>query len=582
MAVDADIAAAFADDHTESAPHGNVDPDIAEAFKDEAAAPGGVGFGRMLANAGETVSSGDFWRGAGRGVLGTFLSLTAGNQEAAQRETADYSHRWGLDRGAETQEGKTGQVVGGLFAPMPGGIAEGAPAAATRAVEPFGAGARQSISAAAASPKVSNVSPELQEAVTQATQKGGANMEAANRHLEAESLPVPLRLTKGQATQDPAQISLEMNNRSRLPGLTERLNEQNQALADNLQHVRDQVGDRVFSTTPTQHGDTLISAYEGLRDANVAKTRAAYQALADANAGNMPVDGAQWAANAEAQLAKEGRLRFLPSEVRGLMNEFRDGQPMTFNDFENARTILGEQARKFARSGDGTAQRAVSIAREQLESLPMPAGATAKAKQLADTARQTAKADFDMQRSDPAYAAVVNGTAKPDNFVNKYITGPQATRDGVARMKTNLAGNEQAQATMGVAAIDSLRDGARITQQGGNFSQYGYNRQLRALQDRMPHLLDPQSRETLETIGNVANYTQFQPKGSFVNNSNTTVAARATEFGKGVAEHYVNAKFGGLPVGSYVRGKLDARAAKAAADEVLKPGAGILDTSTRP
>ena len=46
-------------------------------------------------------------------------------------------------------------------------------------------------------------------------------------------------------------------------------------------------------------------------------------------------------------------------------------------------------------------------------------------------------------------------------------------------------------------------------------------------------------------MGNVARYTQEQPRGSYVSNSNTEVV-----LAKGAVEHATNAEFHGVPVGT--------------------------------
>ena len=88
------------------------------------------------------------------------------------------------------------------------------------------------------------------------------------------------------------------------------------------------------------------------------------------------------------------------------------------------------------------------------------------------------------------------------------MTGPQATRDGVATMRQNLADNEVATQTMGVAALDHLRQSAGIDPMGnGNFTQAGFNKALIALDPKLQSLVDPKTAEHLGTLGNVARYT---------------------------------------------------------------------------
>jgi len=90
-------------------------------------------------------------------------------------------------------------------------------------------------------------------------------------------------------------------------------------------------------------------------------------------------------------------------------------------------------------------------------------------------------------------------------------------------------------------------------------------------------IFDPESQLQLKTLGNVAAYTQFQPRGSFVNNSNTLVGYLANR-AAGVAEQAGNVaglKFaGGVPLGSMVRQRVQASKQQSRAKQALEPGAG--------
>lgn len=502
-----------------------------------------------------------------------------------------------LDAGGELINKATGGTVAGpvvsgvgqvALGAIPGIKGMGAPEASTWTRAPLNAQevldqaaarSNQSMGAAAAAPKVLATSPELQNAIVRSAQQtGGAiNPEAVSRHIEADSLPVKIQLTPGQALQDPATISNEMNNRARTPGLPDLLNRQNRALTENVQALRDQVGPDVFTTNPVEHGDTLIQAYKE-KDAPIrADISAKYQALKEANGGEFPVDGQQFVANADRALKSNMKRPFLPSGVESTLQEFRNGEPMTFEHFENLRTTLASEARKAERSGDGNAAAAVNLVREQLENLPM-SDVAAPVKALADQARQAAKARFDALRADPAYNAAVNDTVAPDDFVRKFVIGGK--RDDVATMRANLADNPTATQTMSVAALDHLRKAAGIDDMGnGTFSQAGYNKALQALGPKVSSLVDPKTSESLQTLGNVARYTQAQPKGAYVNNSNTLVAALG-EHAMSAGENLLNAKTG--IGGTLVRKAVENRALKKAAKETMTPYGGMTRLSDIP
>lgn len=429
----------------------------------------------------------------------------------------------------------------------------------------------QSISAAAATPNLVNASPELKEAVSTAVDNGApVNAEVLNRHLQAESLPVPARLTKGQATQDPVLISQEQNQRGLANGaFAQHFNAQNQNLADNMQTMRDEVGPDVHSTNQVEHGDTLIKAYQAKDAKAEANIAAKYKALKDANGGSFPVDAKALKANVEAALHQQYLYEHAPSAEMAQLDRAASKEGMTFEQYEAMRTNL---ARTMRSSGDPNERAAAGVIRQQMENLPLTGGA-ANLKPLADAARAAAKARFDAISADPAYKAVVTGRASPDSFVRNFIVN--GDRDDVALMRQNLADNDKALQTMGVGALDYLKKSARLDDEyRGNFAAQSYNKALREqLGPKLPSLFTPKQAEDLANIGDVARYETAQPKGSFVNNSNTATSLLA-EHGKGIAEQLVNAKTLGIG-GTLGRKFLSRRAERSLAKEHLSPGAGI-------
>ncbi len=465
-------------------------------------------------------------------------------------------------------------TVAGLGA-IPRGVASlrgPAPLSAQAVVDRLAANSPQSQGAAAAAPRVTTASPELQQAISQTAQKtgGAVNPEVLNRHLEADSLPVRVRLTQGQATQDPGLISQEQNLRGKHEALRNHLDEQNKQLAQNVQAIRDEVGPDVFSTNAVEHGDTLIKSYQDVDAARNADIKAKYQQLRDAAGGKFPVDARTLLDNSRAALAKELLTHDAPPGVMRTLGDLADSGQMTFEQFENLRTNLARIQRNFA--ADGNTRFAAGIIRDQMEQLPLEPGA-ATLKPLADSARAAARDRFQALEADPAYKAAVNGTIDPDKFVRKFVIN--GARDEVATMRRNLANDPTAFQTLGVSVLDHLRDQAGITPDyKGNFTQSGYNKALRGLDPKLQSLVDPKTAEQLQTLGNVANYTQFQPRGSFVNNSNTFVAG-AADYGAGALEGAANVAAHGIPVGTWGRKAIQKMQAGKQVRSAIAPGAGL-------
>jgi hypothetical protein len=430
----------------------------------------------------------------------------------------------------------------------------------------------QSMGAAAAAPSLTNVSPELQQAISKAAQKtGGAiNPDVLSRHLEADSLPVKVQLTEGQATQDPVILSNEMNVRAKHPQLATRFNDQNGQLVQNVQTIRDTVGPDVFSTNPAEHGDTLIAAYKAKDAAAQNDITGRYQALKDANGGQFPVDAQALLTNASAQLHQQLLFDHAPRAVMSTLGRLADNNSMTFENFESLRTNLARIQRSL--TADGNEKAAAGVIRNAMEQLPL-APAAAGLKPLADAARGAARAQFNALDADPAYKAAVNDAVPPDRFVNRFIVN--APRDDVALMRQNLANNPTATQTLGVATLDHLRNSAGIDANwNGNFSQGRFNNALQALSPKLRSLVDPKTADQLETLGNVARYTQSQPRGSFVNNSNTLVGALGS-YGAGALEGAANVAAHGIPVGTWGRKAIQNVAAGKTVKQATAPGAGL-------
>lgn len=431
------------------------------------------------------------------------------------------------------------------------------------------AGAAATTDQATINAMLAKASPELQNEI-RSTPLNQINMPALERHVEADTLPVPVRLTRGQATQDVNLLSDEMNMRGKNPELANRFNEQNGKLIENMNAIRDTAAPDVYGTNHIENADTIINSYKALDDARTADISAKYKALRDAAGGDFPIDGQKFAANAEKMLGKELKTDFLPPAIAKQLDRYKNGETMTFEQFEAMRTNLAAEMRKAERSGDGNAKAAASIVRTALEDLPLSGQAEAL-KPLANEARSAAKARFDLLKKDPAYDAAVNDVA-PDKFINKYIIGGNK-RDLQALVDQLGKGSEGHQA-VSAAVVNWLKSKAGVIDNNGNFSQAGYNKALQQLDPKLLELVDGQTAEQLRALGNVARYTQAQPRGSYVNQSNTFVAG-AKELAKSGLEKTANlAGFGVVPVGTMTREALANRAAAKQTKESLKPGAG--------
>jgi len=427
---------------------------------------------------------------------------------------------------------------------------------------------------------MSVATPELQSALKDIP-INQINVPTFQRHIEADTLPVPVRLTEGQATGNLAKLSQEQNRRGKDVELAQRFNQQNRDLIDNVQEIRNQAAPDVFGTKTIENSQGIIDAYVQMDAARNTKISDAYKKLEDANGGQFPVDGKAIVANADALLAKKLKTEFLPSSIRSQLDRFKKGEQMTFEQYEALRTNLAAEIRKAEKSADGNAKTALGIVRQAAEQLPLQQGVASNLKGLADNARSLAKERFDMLKKDPAYNAAVNDIVPADKFIQKFVIN--GVNKNVQTMVNHLGKDSPARQHMAAGTINWLADKAGIYGEQANFSQAGFNKGLKQLDavKNMQEIFDAGTASQLQTLGNVAGYTQFQPRGSFVNNSNTLVGSLAEKGKQAIAvgvEQGGNLLVPGLQLGTTVMEMRARRAAEAETRKALELGAGTKQT----
>jgi hypothetical protein len=417
---------------------------------------------------------------------------------------------------------------------------------------------------------LASASPELQQAVG-SVPVNKVNVPVLQRHIEADSLPEPVRLTNGQATGDVSQLSMEQNRRGAEPELAARFNEQNGQLIKNMDAIREMAAPDAYGTKTIENSDSLIDTYKKLDAERNSVINQKYQALRDAAGGEFPIDAPALLDNVKTALKKDLLSNDAPTSQMAELSRMAAEKSMTFEDYLSLRRNLGDIART---SADGTTRRAASLMIQELENLPLQEGAK-QLKPLADDARSAAKARFQMLEKDPAYKAAVEDSVAPDKFIDKFVVN--GTRDNVKTMIDQLGRDSVAHQHMSAGTLNWLRE--KAVDSSGNFSQAAFNKALNQLDksEKLNLVFNPDASSTLKTLGNVAKYTQAQPKGAFVNNSNTLVGAMA-ERAAGGLEAAANAVGGGkfgIPVGSMVRGQVQKFKAAKETKKALEPAAGV-------
>lgn len=528
---------------------------------------------------------------AGQGIVRSERLRTPQGQETAEG-LGNALRSTGIPQGVEWLNKRAEQMPGGWLlkdalnttlelAPLPVprmmrdartprvGVSPGAPRQIPAEPVVAAQGGSAGAAASAAGSAASQASPALQLAVAKLEQSGKPiNLEALSRYVDADTLPVPVKITRGEAHRDPVLISQERNMRGATPEAAQFYNERHKALVQNLSAMREQAGPNVFSTNVVEHGDSLISAYKEIDAAARAQIKQAYDAALAANGGTLPMDGTAFVSTADVALQHNMKARYVPREIAADMAEIRASGQMDFKTFENLRTNLAAESRKAERAGDGNAVAAIRIVRDALEKVE-PLGRAAEVKPLFDKARSLAYSRFQALDADPAYKAAVDDLVPPDRFTQKFVIG--GTRDGVAAMRKAFASNPQALETMSVAALDHLRDAAGIDAFGnGAFSQARFNKQITALDPKAFDLFGPKLTEQIRQLGNVARTIESDVAGSYVNRSNTFVAGAAR-----AAEGAANYAAFGVPVGTAARRVIERATLDRQWQQALDPLVGL-------
>lgn len=387
-----------------------------------------------------------------------------------------------------------------------------------------GVGAAKTADATMLAEAKARATPEVR-AELEKVKPGDINVDALNRIMEADQLPVSVRYTRGQATQDPVLISRERNERGLKEQYVERFNEQNRALRENVEIMKERVAPDLNSTSFVEDAEGTIGRMSERIKADDAKISEAYNALRDYGAGKLQVDSQSFANGALKALGEFDEQEFLPPSIQNRLNAYKEGKPMNFNQFENLRTVLARETRKAQAANDGNMVHALTVVRSELEKMPL-IGETGEAKVLADRARALAKSQFDLLDKkrptyDPLYADVMNGIADTKDFIPKLIF--RSKNKDFAKTIQTVSQDPQALQHFRSGALDyMLRES---TDGNGNFQPKKFNNFVNLLDvnKKLDSLFGDQAK-TIRAIGNAAKNVEARPAGAFVNESGTAVA----------------------------------------------------------
>ena len=442
-------------------------------------------------------------------------------------------------------------------------------------------GSPESISAAKATPDISQASAPLKRAIQEASDKGAVNETARDNHLEADKHGV--QLMEGQATRDAVQFSNEQN--STHGAIRKRINDQETQLVDALDNIRHEAGPGSVQNNPIENGQIGVDALKAYDEPVKAAIDAKYAAARKASAtGDLQMNGATFVKDAMDLLKPQNKYRFLPPTAKGILNDVHEaGGYMTLDDFQAYSTQLGNEIAKARAAGDGNAAFAIGKVNEALQKV-QPAGAeTAAAKALFDEARAAAKARFDAIDADPAYEAAINDVSmngvkrgKPsdlaDKFMDKYVLS--APRAQLERTMSKLS--PEAREAVASHTLSTIRQSA--VGSTGKISPSNYNRAVSKYDPKLDLLINPETQESLESLGRVIHNAKVEPPGGFVNYSKSGVISNAAHGVAGeLGQAALDAKTFGMG-SKIIRGFTENSFAKRS----LAPGAGLTKPAPEP
>jgi hypothetical protein len=379
-----------------------------------------------------------------------------------------------------------------------------------------------------------SVSRQAEEAL-KAGQKLDPKAMIRKAQFEAVGLTDEAAPTLGQATRDSMQFANEKNLsgvRIKTPQgegnpLADRFAAQNRRLQD----VFDQAG-ASGATDRVTAGQTLISA---LRRSDVPAKGGvdeAYDAARAMNNGRAaPLERGTFSQNANIALEQGQWGRFLPDNVRGLLNDITEGKtPFDVDAAVQIDSILSAAQRK---AGKGSPEAsAIGVVRDSLRDTPMQAtefadnGAGQMARDAFDQARAAARSRFATIEQTPALKAALDDAA-PDKFVQQFVVGADV-RD-VQALRKVLENSPEALGQARAQIADTLKRaafGGNVSGDAG-FAPVRYDNVLKAIgRQKLEVFFSPSEIVRMNLAGKVASDISSIPAGAkyAVNHSGTGAA----------------------------------------------------------
>lgn len=374
---------------------------------------------------------------------------------------------------------------------------------------------------------------EVQSALDHGTD---VSQTAIVNRAKAESLPVPVQLTRGQATGDAMQFAKELNLRG-IAGvgepITTRLTQQNQAFIDNLDALGAKNAPDTVST-----GQKYAGQIQSTWDALQQRKDALYAAVRNSQGQSAAMDGIGAAQSIKAALdnPQAGHAYdLLPANIQKTIASLEWGElPLTVGQAQSLDKMWGQAAR----GADGATAHAINQARQSILSAPIADDIGTEAKQAYLQARQAhaqqmSLIDPKLQNGmpnpnfQPLVKSVVLDGKPPENLFNDgFLNAPpsvakknlaflsQIDPNAPKEIGTTLMGEIKRQALSGAS-----EDRGAVSQ--AKLSAWAHSPVQSA---RLDALLPQDAANTFRNLADTVEAAKRFPVASAVNTSNSGAA----------------------------------------------------------
>lgn len=380
--------------------------------------------------------------------------------------------------------------------------------------------------------------------------KAGGDLDAEALRRLIDFKRVGATPTRGTLTLDPVHITRERNlakiganaTDEGLQGLARVEHDNNRRLIDALNAAGANTTDDAVGV-----GQRAINSLQRGLDDEKTQVGALYSRARDSSGRSFPLDGSTFTRNANQALDDALLGHALPPSVATHLNRIAKGEvPFTVDYAEQLKTAMGNLRRA---TQDGQTRLALDTVRQALDDTPVlglgqqtfAPGARAvnpgnlpavpgapdlgeEAIQAFNQARAANRAMMQRIERNPALKAIYHGEATPDDFVRKFVIGSSAKVDDTVKLGRELARDPDTLQAVRGQILAWLKDRAvgGAADETARFSATRYRTGLGGIGDRKLRIFfDKEEIEQLKAVGRVASYTQVQPAGSAVNNSNS-------------------------------------------------------------